>query len=147
MGNQGMKNWKFSVFFVIALTLVAGLFADTAIAGSGDGKMVLAIQNGVNLLTDPQILKAGSKGTSDDNTLNLQFTYTADDPDTTDLDQSRINMNGGKVMLKVPADWAVKTDQVSVSETAPTDTTLYLRGCKAHRFHLQSRCRDKRSRP
>ena len=41
MGNQGMTNWKFSMFFVIALTLVAGLFADTAIAGNGDGKMVL----------------------------------------------------------------------------------------------------------
>ena len=33
MGNQGMTNWKFSMFFVIALTLVAGLFADTALAG------------------------------------------------------------------------------------------------------------------
>ena len=41
MGNQGMTNWKFSMFFVIALTLVAGLFADTAIAGRGDGAMVL----------------------------------------------------------------------------------------------------------
>ena len=41
MGNQGMTNWKFSMFFVIALTLVAGLFADTALAGNGDGKMVL----------------------------------------------------------------------------------------------------------
>ena len=30
MGNQGMTNWKFSLFLVIALTLVAGLFADTA---------------------------------------------------------------------------------------------------------------------
>ena len=37
MGNQGMTNWKFSMFFVIALTLVAGLFADTALAGRGDG--------------------------------------------------------------------------------------------------------------
>ena len=43
MGNQGMTNWKFSVFFVIALTLVAGLFADTALAGTGDGKMALTI--------------------------------------------------------------------------------------------------------
>ena len=41
MGNQGMTNWKLGVFFVIALTLVAGLFADTAHAGTGDGKMVL----------------------------------------------------------------------------------------------------------
>ena len=39
MGNQGMTNWKFSMFIVIALTLVAGLFADTAIAGRGDGAM------------------------------------------------------------------------------------------------------------
>ena len=38
-----MTNWKFSVFFVIALTLVAGLFADTALAGNGDGKMELTI--------------------------------------------------------------------------------------------------------
>ena len=42
MGNRGMTNWKFSVFFVIALTLVAGLFADTALAGNGDGTVVLA---------------------------------------------------------------------------------------------------------
>ena len=34
MGNQGMTNWKFSLFLVIALTLVAGLFADTALAGT-----------------------------------------------------------------------------------------------------------------
>ena len=38
MGNRGMTNWKFSLFLVIALTLVAGLFADTALAGNGDGR-------------------------------------------------------------------------------------------------------------
>ena len=35
MGNQGMTNWKFSVFFAIALILVAGMFASTAIAENG----------------------------------------------------------------------------------------------------------------
>ena len=43
MGNQGMTNWKFSVFLVIALTLVAGLFADTALAGNGDGEIDLTL--------------------------------------------------------------------------------------------------------
>ena len=43
MGNQGMTNWKLSVFLVIALTLVAGLFADTAEAGRGDGNIGLVI--------------------------------------------------------------------------------------------------------
>ena len=37
MGNQGMTNWKFSAFFAIALILVAGMFASTAIAADGDG--------------------------------------------------------------------------------------------------------------
>ena len=32
MGNQGMKIWKLSAFFVISLMLMAGLFADTATA-------------------------------------------------------------------------------------------------------------------
>ena len=39
MGNQGMTNWKFSVFFVIALTLVAGLLQTPQFAGNGDGRM------------------------------------------------------------------------------------------------------------
>ena len=43
MGNQGMTNWKFSMFIVIALTLVAGLFADTAIAGRGDGAITFEL--------------------------------------------------------------------------------------------------------
>ena len=40
MGNQGMTNWKFSAFFAIALILVAGMFASTAMAtdGSGNGR-------------------------------------------------------------------------------------------------------------
>ena len=53
MGNQGMTNWKFSMFFVIALTLVAGLFADTALAGNGDGTMVLTFGTALILLPIP----------------------------------------------------------------------------------------------
>ena len=42
MGNQGMTNWKFSAFFAIALILVAGMFASTAIAENGDGSVTAA---------------------------------------------------------------------------------------------------------
>ena len=83
MGNQGMTNWKFSVFFVIALTLVAGLFADTALAGNGDGTIVLDLgallppdaelvaavmhsQMGCSPTAIPQVLKAGSIGLDSD---------------------------------------------------------------------------------
>ena len=38
MGNQGMTNWKFSAFFVIALTLIAGLFGNVAMAEDGAGE-------------------------------------------------------------------------------------------------------------
>ena len=37
MSSESMKHWKVSLFFVISLMLVAGLFADTASA-SNSGK-------------------------------------------------------------------------------------------------------------
>ena len=80
MGNQGMTNWKFNVFLVIALTLVAGLFADTAHAGRGDGAITFTLGGTpVNAVTAdaatgrPQVLAAGSSLES------ITFTYTADD--------------------------------------------------------------------
>ena len=79
------------MFFVIALTLVAGLFADTALAGKGDGQMKVTITRATPLVaasdTIPQVLQAKS-------TAVLTFTYTADDDE-----DGPINMNGGKVRL------------------------------------------------
>ena len=129
MGNRGMTNWKFSLFLVIALTLVAGLFADTAHAGNGDGTMVLtytppadatliAAADGNPTATPPVpatplVVEAGSTGYA------LTFTYMADDPQN-----GPINMNGGRVRLDVPAAWAVKIDDV-ISVVDGTDN-LYL---------------------
>ena len=45
MGNQGMTNWKFSAFFAIALILVAGMFASTAIAADGDGVVTVSVND------------------------------------------------------------------------------------------------------
>ena len=148
MGNQGMTNWKFSVFFVIALALVAGLFADTALARNGDGTIDLVVGStgdtdgsfnavfpeGAQLVPAstgdplaappkpaiPQVLKANSAG------LGLMFTYTADDPE-----DGPINMNGGKVRIIVDATWKVKVDNIrSVSEISDTTEYLYLVGAR-----------------
>ena len=116
MGNQGMTNWKLSVFFVIALTLVAGLFADTALAGNGDGKMALALDGAIVAVdldttsgdTDPELVVLKAKSTP----LGLTFTYTADDDKGTAAtgDDVPINMNGGKVLLTLDAAWKVTID-------------------------------------
>ena len=146
MGNQGMTNWKFSMFFVIALTLVVGLFADTALAGNGDGEIDLEVGSTDTTTDDfaivlpddaelvkavpavdgpparpaiPQVLKAGTAG------LGLRFTYTADDPE-----DGPINMNGGKVRIAVDAAWEIKIDNIrSVTDGADADF-LYLVGAR-----------------
>ena len=41
MGNQGTKNWKLTAFFAISLMLIAGLFSNAAIAGNGDGTIMV----------------------------------------------------------------------------------------------------------
>ena len=125
MGNQGMTNWKFSMFFVIALTLVAGLFADTAIAGSGDGRMTVAITDATNIVDTPRVLVAGSTAT-------LTFTYTATVDNNTaatdDLsDDDPINMNGGRVRLNIPADWKFGVDKItSITDGSGENINLYL---------------------
>ena len=134
MGNQGMTNWKFSMFFVIALTLVAGLFADTALAGNGDGTMIrsLTIPTDAVLIPDEEIVKAGTIDVAAtdnvDEGLGLKFTYMADGADGA----SPIDMNGGTVRLKIHPDWKIGIDNIeSVSDgTTGTTTLLYLRGAK-----------------
>ena len=44
MGNRGMTNWKLGAFFVIALTLMTGLFSSTALAGDGDGTISVSLK-------------------------------------------------------------------------------------------------------
>ena len=134
MGNQGMTNWKLGMFIVIALTLVAGLFADTALAGNGDGTMIrsLTIPTDAVLIPDEEIVKAGTIDVAatdnDDEGLGLKFTYMADGADGA----SPIDMNGGTVRLKIHPDWKIGIDNIeSVSDgTTGTTTLLYLRGAK-----------------
>ena len=122
MGNQGMKNWKFSMFFVIALTLVAGLFADTALAGRGAGKMTVAVtddagNNSNRLSENPLVWKAGGK-------TDIVFTFTADD-----ATRGPTYMNGGMVKLKINKDWKIKLDHISSVKDGATDQ-LYLKDAR-----------------
>ena len=140
MGNQGMKNWKFSAFFVIALTLVAGLFADTAIAGNGDGTMVLtpitAPTNAILIsaeatATPPRPLPVliGGYDEIDTDGLELVFTYTVDND---------INMNGGWIRLQLPDGWSANIDTDDEEEKpasyidaiADGGTNLYMRSAR-----------------
>ena len=41
MGNQGTTNWKLTAFLAISLMLIAGLFSNAAIAGNGDGTIIV----------------------------------------------------------------------------------------------------------
>ena len=135
MGNQGMTNWKFSLFLVIALTLVAGLFADTALAGTRDGTMTraLTIPADAVLITNQEIVKAGTKddpatAKATDEGLGLTFTYTADDDMGTEAtgDDEPIDMNGGTVRLKIHPDWKIGID--NIDSVTDGGTQLYLRG-------------------
>ena len=151
MGNQGMKNWKFSVFFVIALTLVVGLFADTATAASGKGKMALTLtKNGVELASNDgvtlipavaanndatpptparrAVLIGGSDGKGE-NGVRMVFTYTVDND---------VNMNGGWIRLDLPDGWSANldTDDATAKPASYIDsisdggTNLYMRGAR-----------------
>ena len=115
MGNQGMTNWKFSAFFAIALILVAGMFASTAIAADGDGTVTgrMGTDVGIRWLhaTTPFAGKVystsatdGSEGNAATGTVPLvsgsvenevQFTYTV-------LLTDAIDMNGGAVPARDP---------------------------------------------
>ena len=124
MGNQGMTNWKFSVFLVIALTLVAGLFADTALAGKGDGTMEVTIgaatyvHSALDSADDAEIVLQAKS------TAILTFVYMADGED------GPINMNGGRVRLDIPADWKFGIDDIqSITDGTETDK-LYLAGAR-----------------
>ena len=53
MGNQGTKDWKLTAFFAISLMLIAGLFSDAALAGDGDGAVVVEWVVGGTAVTTP----------------------------------------------------------------------------------------------
>ena len=102
MGNQGIQNWKLGAFFVIGLMLIAGLFGNAAIAGNGDGSIVVVAD-------DP--LPAGSIGNT------LTFTYTA----FIDVEGTNtpIDMNGGAVRIRIPSGtygWKVLAGGVAVTD-------------------------------
>ena len=148
MGNRGTQ---LSVFFVISLMLIAGLFSNTAMAADGDGEITAqwathtvitaadtdgtppAAADGFTVTTTGTSLAAGSK-------LNaLQFTYTeftdvTDEGVTTDTEgadgnDTPIDMAGGRIRISIPAGWTVP-DKVLVQDDAANTTaedivTLY----------------------
>ena len=110
MGIQGMTNWKFIAFFAVSLMLIAGIFANTAIAKDGAGtasatwaaeseedltltfrgsnKLYGAFDQGVRTLPSP--LPAGST----ENQLMMSYRVTQ-------------NMAGGAVEFSLPSGWTI----------------------------------------
>ena len=117
MGNQGMTNWKFSAFFAIALILIAGVFASTAIATDGAGT--------IEVIWDPdEDSPAGDK-------LDIQdISGDAADEDTDPLDSASVenevkftytvpaavDMSGGSFRLVIPSGFTVSKGLVTVSD-------------------------------
>ena len=97
MGNQGMTNWKFSAFFAIALMLIAGMFASTAIAADGDGT--------IGVVYTGDRLAAGSV----DNTLTFTYVVPAD-------------MADGHFRLEIPQkdSWAVSKKLITITDGGVT---------------------------
>ncbi len=145
MGNRGIQ---LSVFFVIGLMLIAGLFSNAAIAAKNDAKGKVEVEwadGGTAAATlGTFVANSGTPITADltpsgtDNShLNaasrwntLQFTYTAfDDNGTADVttDDTAINMAGGRFRLTFPGGWKVSAKSVRVEEGNSTDgyTVLY----------------------
>ena len=133
MGNRGIQ---LSVFFVISLMLIAGLFSNTAMAADGGGS-IAAVADVHTAVTagDPdgtlpdfganETLAAGS------NLNGLQFTYTAftdagaEPADGTgagvvDADDTAIDMANGQIRIAIPAGWKVP-DKVLVIDNADAD--------------------------
>ena len=139
MGNRGTQ---LSVFFVISLMLIAGLFSNTAMAKDGDGRIAAELDTHTAILSDdadgtpaaftasplPTSLAAGSK-------LNaLRLTYTAftdvaasigapgteDTANEVDDNDTAIDMANGRVRIAIPAGWTVP-DKVMVIDYANGD--------------------------
>ena len=106
-----MYTWKLNLFFVIGLTLIAGVFNNTAIAAPNDGKGAIEVLWAEQDLTGT--LTVGDP-TSDSEPLHagtthniLEFTYTADDT-------SAIDMAGGRVRITFPSGWKVSNKLIQV---------------------------------
>ena len=77
MGNRGMTNWKLGAFFVIALTLMAGLFSSTALAGDGHGTIAVEAGDSTQLGTDNEFTGSDEELVANSEKNVLEFTYTA----------------------------------------------------------------------
>ena len=124
MGNQGMTNWKFSAFFAIALILVAGMFASTAIAADGDGQVSVAWRIGETGSID-QSLDTDGSGSLDSGDVYLpagseknalQFTYSL----TSDQDDMAL----GIFQITIPRAWVI----AEVIEIDEDGTTIFRKG-------------------
>ena len=119
-----MYNWKLSALFIIGLTLIAGVFSNTAIAAPNDGKGTVAVawdyQRNLNALAisvpadTSNPLRAGSTHNM------LQFTYRAwndtNSNGTVDAGETAINMAGGKFRVAFPRGWEVSNKLVRVTD-------------------------------
>ena len=109
-----MYNWKLTVFFIIGLILVTGMFSNAAMAATNDGKGAVAVawgDRGIDsdaIGTAPNVdtpLNAGSTHNV------LQFTYTA-----RDSGDNAINMSGGRVRITFPSGWKVSNKLIQVQD-------------------------------
>ena len=121
MGNRGIQ---LSVFFVIGLMLIAGLFSNTAMAADGDGKgtvtgtwgTINADDGGFEAADTGVNLNAGATAQA------LQFQYQAAtesaDPDNSITDDdTAIGMAGGKVRIQFPGGgWKVSAKSITVTD-------------------------------
>ena len=137
MGNRGIQ---LSVFFVISLMLIAGLFSNAAMAAKNDAKGEVAVEwvdGGTAATALPTFAATGGTPVTADATptgtdnshLNaasrwnlLQFTYTAwndaDGDGTFDTgDDTAINMAGGRVRITFPGGWSISAKSVRVEES------------------------------
>ena len=88
MGNQGMKIWKLSTFFVIGLMLMAGLFTNTASAQSASVSVVpntVIAEAVIPTLTVTYTVANGANFADGANTIDIIL------PAPTNLDRSLTN--------------------------------------------------------
>ena len=111
-----MYNWKLSAFFIIGLMLVIGVFSNTAMAATNDGKGTVAVawefQSNLNSLEIPSAVVNVNTSLGAGSTHNvLQFTYTAQDSDN-----NAINMAGGRFRVTFPSGWKVSNKLIKVTD-------------------------------
>ena len=138
MGNRGMTNWKLGAFFVIALTLMTGLFGSTALAGDGDGTISVSLKPAdpdVTTFTESALGTAGVDigipniefvAGSEKNALRLTYTAAVNDETTEDVDESEgADMRGGLIQILFPTHegWGISDKFITITERESADAS------------------------